>query len=112
MTREELLAQLSPPRLPLDMAVLGWREGLALLGLGLLAGLLVALALRPLTARKPSRRALIRATRGMAPEARILAIARILGKLPEPLHAAAYGAVPAPDDAAIERIALRRTRRG
>ena len=71
-----------------------------------------ALALRPLMARKPSRRALIRATRGMAPEARILAIARILGKLPEPLRAAAYGAVPAPDDAAIERIALRRTRRG
>ena len=112
MTREELLAQLSPPRLPLDIAVLGWREALALLGLGLLTGLLMALALRPLMTRKPSRRALIRATRGMAPQARILAVARILGRLPGPLRAAAYGAAPAPDDDAIERIALRRTRRG
>ncbi|WP_347137683.1 hypothetical protein [Paracoccus sp. SSK6] len=111
MRRDELLAQLSPPRLPLDMAALGWREMLALAALGLLAGWLIALALRPLMGRKPSRRALIRATRGMAPEARILAIARILGRLPEPLRAAAYGAVPAPDDDAIEKIALRRGRR-
>ncbi len=107
MTRDELLAQLSPPRLPLDMAALGGREALALAGIGLLLGLLAALILRPLLARRPSRRARIRATRGMPPEARILAIARILGRLPDPLRPAAYGAVPAPDDAVIERIALR-----
>lgn len=111
MTRDELLAQLSPPRLPLDMAVLGWREVLALAAIGLLVGLLAALVLRPLMRRRPSRRALIRATRGMAPEARILAVARILGRLPDPLRKAAYGAAPAPDDAVIEHIALRRGRR-
>lgn len=112
MTPAELLAQLAPPRLPLEIAALGWQQILALAGIGLLAGWLAALFLRPLMARKPSRRALIRATRGMPPEARILAIARILGRLPDPLRPAAYGAAPAPDDAAIERIALRRTRRG
>lgn len=111
MTPDQLLAQLAPPRLPLDIAALGGREFLALAGIGLLAGWLAALVLRPLMARKPSRRARVRATRGMPPEARILAIARILGHLPDALRPAAYGAAPAPDDAAIERIALRRTRR-
>lgn len=112
MTRDELLARLAPPRLPPDMAALGWPEMLALAGIGLLAGLAVALALRPLLARRPSRRALVRATRGMAPQDRILAVARILGRLPDPLRPAAYGAAPAPDDDAIDRIALRRSRRG
>ena len=112
MTPEELLAQLAPPRLPAEIAALGWREILALAGLGLLMGLLVALVLRPLMTRKPSRRALIRATRGMPPQDRILAIARILGRLPDPLRAPAYGMAPAPDDAAIEGLALRRDGRG
>jgi len=107
VTPDELLAQLAPPRLPPEIGALGWREILALAGIGLLLGLLAALVLRPLTTRKPSRRALVRATRGMPPEVRILAIARILGRLPDPLRPAAYGAAPAPDDAAIERIALK-----
>ncbi len=111
MTRDDLLEQLNPPRLPLDMAVLGWREILALVGIGILAGLLAALVLRPLMGRRPSRRARILATRGMPPQDRILAVARILGRLPDPLRPAAYGAAPAPDDDAITRAALRRVRR-
>ncbi|SNR40175.1 hypothetical protein EYF88_06720 [Paracoccus sediminis] len=111
MTRDDLLEQLNPPRLPLDMAVLGWREILALVGIGILAGLLAALVLRPLMGRRPSRRARILATRGMPPQDRILAVARILGRLPDPLRPAAYGAAPAPDDDAITRAALRRARR-
>lgn len=111
MTRDELLAQLSPPRLPLEMAALGWRELLALAAIGLLLGLLAALLLRPWLGRVPSRRARIRATRGMPAQDRILAIARILGRLPDPLRPAAYGAAPAPDDDAIDRAALRRGRR-
>lgn len=112
MTRDELLAQLSPPRLPLDMAALGWPELLALTGIGLLAGLAAAWLLRLVLARRPSRRAQIRATRGMTAQDRILAVARILGRLPDPLRAAAYGAAPAPGDDAIDRIALRRGHRG
>ncbi|MFC3167081.1 hypothetical protein [Paracoccus fontiphilus] len=112
MTRDELLAQLAPPRLPLEIAALGWPEILSLAAIGLLAGALAALVLRPLMARRPSRRALVRATRGMPPQDRILVIARILGRLPDALRPAAYGAAPAPDDATLERIALRRTRRG
>lgn len=107
MTRHELLARLAPSRLPSDMASLGWSDLLALVGLGLLAGTGAALLLRPVLARRPSRRAMIRATRGMAPPERLLAIARILGRLPEPLRPAAYGAAPAPDDDAIDRIALK-----
>lgn len=112
MTQDELLARLSPPRLPLDVAVLDWQGMLALAGIGLLAGLVVAWLLRPVLDRRPSRRAQVRATRGMPPQDRILAIARILGRLPEPLRAAAYGAAPAPGDDAIDRIALRRNGRG
>lgn len=112
MTQAELLAQLAPPRLPLGMATLDWREGLALAGFGLLAGLALALLLRPLLGRRLSRRARIRATRGLPAEARILAVARILGRMPPGLRAAAYGAAPAPDDATIERLARRRGRRG
>ena len=110
MTHDQMLAALAPPRLPTGMAEMGWREGVGLLGLGLLAGLALFLALRPFLARRPSRRSLIRATRGLPGQERILAIARILGRLPEPLRAAAYGAAPPPDDAAIERVA-NRTRR-
>lgn len=110
MTHDEMLAALAPPRLPADMAAMGWREELGLLGLGLLAGLALFLALRPFLAHRPSRRSLIRATRGLPGQERILAIARILGHLPEPLRAAAYGAVPPPDDAGIERIAKRSRR--
>lgn len=106
MTHQELLAALAPPRLPAAMAMLDWREWMALAGLGLLAALAVFLLLRPLLGRRPSRRSLIRATRGLPPGERILAIARILGHLPAPLRDAAYGAAPPPDDAGIERLAL------
>lgn len=107
MTHEELLAALAPPRLPAEMTGLGAREALGLVGLGLLAALVVFALLSPLLARRPSRRGLIRATRGQPPQARLLAIARILGHLPARLRPAAYGAAPPPPDVQIERIALR-----
>ncbi|MFC3570236.1 hypothetical protein [Paracoccus simplex] len=110
MTQDELIAVLAPSRLPATLLNPGWREFLALFGLGLLLALLLAALLSPLLVRRVSRRARIRATRGMPPQDRLLAIARILGRLPEPLRPAAYGAAPVPDEAEIERIALRRGR--
>ena len=106
MTHEEMLAALAPPRLPVDMAVMGWRELCGLAGLGLLAALILFALLLPWLTRRPSRRARIQATRGQPGAERILSIARILGHLPEALRPAAYGTVPPPSDAQIERIAL------
>ena len=79
MTPDELIAALAPSRLPASVLTAGWRELLAAFGLGLLLGLL-------------------------------LAIARILGHLPEALRPAAYGAAPAPDEVTVERIANRQRR--
>ena len=110
MTRDELIAALAPSRLPPTMLDLDWREGLALFALGLLAGLAVAALAAPLLTRRLPLRQRIRATRGLPPQERLLAIARILGHLPAPLRPAAYGAEPAPPDLVIERLARRRVR--
>lgn len=106
MTRDELLAALAPPRLPADMASLGPREALAMAALGLLAALAIWALLRPILRPGPSRRAAIRASRGLPAPERMLALARALGRLPEALRPAAYGAAPPPSDPEIERIAL------
>lgn len=105
MTPAELVAALSPSRLPGSGLGLDWREALALFGLGLLAGALLGWLLSPLLIRRHSVRARIRATRGLDGPERLLAIARILGRLPRALRPAAYGAAPVPGDAEIERLA-------
>lgn len=105
MTPAELIAALSPSRLPPSLHILGWRDGLALFGLGLLLGVLLVWVLSPLLVRRQSTRARIRATRGMPGPERLLAIARILGRLPKALRPAAYGAAPMPPDEQIERLA-------
>ncbi|MTH77979.1 hypothetical protein [Paracoccus aestuariivivens] len=110
MTSDELIAALAPSRLPETMLMPGWGELLALFGIGLLAGSVLAAIVSPLMARRQSRRALIRATRGLPAQERLLRIGRILGHLPPALRRAAYDAALAPNDAEIER-ALRRGRR-
>ncbi|WP_134682131.1 hypothetical protein [Paracoccus ravus] len=110
MTHDELIAALAPSRLPGGVTDPGWREFLGLFGLGLLLGLGIALLLAPLMRRRLSRRARIRATRGMPPQERLLAVARILGGLPEALRPSAYGAAPPPAMATLERIANRHRR--
>lgn len=111
MSQAELIAALGPGRLPPGWELLGWREVLALIGAGLLLGGAIAILTRPLMMRRPSLRDRIRATRGLPPQERLLAIARILGRLPDALRGAAYGAKPPPDDGTIERIAGRKGRR-
>ena len=108
MTPDELIATLSPSRLPPPLLVLDWREILALVGLGLLVGVVLVWLISPFLTRRVSRRALIRGTRGLDPEDRLLAIARLLGYLPKALRPAAYGAAPMPPDEDIERLARAR----
>lgn len=104
MTQADLIAALSDSRLPASMQMLGWRDGLALFGLGLLAGAALIWVISPLLGRRRSMRARIRATRGMAGQDRLLAIARLMGRLPAALRPAAYGAAPVPSDDQIDRL--------
>lgn len=111
MTQEELLAALSPIRLPASMMLLDWREMLAMAGLGLLLAALIALVLSPVLARRVSDRARIKATRGLPAGERLLAVARINGGLPPKLRKAGYLPAPAISDDQIERaVRNRRTR--
>ncbi|SHN05177.1 hypothetical protein [Roseibium suaedae] len=107
MTQAELIAALPEGRLPPELMTLHPLDLLALFGLGLILASLVALLILPFTARRPSRKELIKATRPLPPEERLLAIARILGHLPEELRLAAYQSGPPPTDDAIERAALK-----
>lgn len=108
MTQAELIATLAPSRLPPSLQMLGWRDGVALFGLGLLLGVGLVWLISPLLTRRASIRARIRATRGLPGQDRLLAIARILGRLPKSLRPAAYGGAPVPPDDQIERLAKRR----
>ncbi|WP_231558848.1 hypothetical protein [Paracoccus sp. PAMC 22219] len=108
MTHDQLMQALSPVRLPTPMAVLSPAEMAALLALGLIAGLLLALAVLPFTRRRAARRRMrVTALRGLPVPDRLLAIARLLGHLPAALRPAAYGAAPPPPDRRIEAIARR-----
>ena len=113
MTQAELIAALPEGRLPPALMQMSVADVLLLFGAGLLAAALLALLAAPFFARRPSRRALIRATRGMPPQERVLAIGRLLGHLPEELRAMAYGGAPPLSPEAVERIGLkaRRVRR-
>ncbi|GAB4070732.1 hypothetical protein KHC28_06350 [Ancylobacter sonchi] len=111
MTQAELIATLPEGRLPPGLMQLNATDFATLFGAGLLMAALLCWLTQPLLQRRPSRRVLIRATRGMPPQERALAIARILGRLPEELRATAYGAAPALRSETIERIALKARRR-
>ncbi|WP_258869790.1 hypothetical protein [Paracoccus thiocyanatus] len=107
MTPDELIAALAPSRLPPGLMALDWRGMLALAGLACWPGW-----------RSPWRcrrccRAAPRAAPGSAHPRpaggrALLAIARILGRLPAALRAPAYGAAPMPPQDEVERLARRR----
>lgn len=107
MTQAELVAALPDGRLPPDLMQLHAADLVMLFGVGLVLAALLASLLMPFLDRLPSRRARIRSTRGMLPAERALAIAHILGNLPQELRATAYGTASPLGEAAIERIALK-----
>ncbi|WP_181704933.1 hypothetical protein [Chthonobacter rhizosphaerae] len=112
-TQADLIAALPAGRLPSTMMQLQAGDILAVVGIGLVLGACLAMLLAPFVGRAPSRRARIRATRGLPAEERALEVARVLGHLPDALRPTAYGAAPALPDDEIERVALtaRRARR-
>ncbi|WP_075214440.1 hypothetical protein [Mongoliimonas terrestris] len=112
-TQADLIAALPAGRLPPSMLLLQPSDLLALFGAGLVLGALLVWLIAPFLVRAPSRRARIRASRGLPAEERALAVARVLGHLPKELRSTAYRAGPTVSDAEIERIALaaRRVRR-
>lgn len=101
MTQAELIAALPDGRLPQGLMQLHTTDLVALVGIGLVLAALVSSVITLFFERQPSRRARIRATRGMPPGERALAVARIVGHLPRELHATAYGTAPPLDDEAI-----------
>lgn len=108
MTHDQMLQQLAPARLPTGMAWLSLPELLALLGLGLAAGVLAAALILPFTrSRAPRHRLRLSQLRALPVPQRMLALARHLGHLPPPLRDTAYGAAPPPPDDRIDRIARR-----
>lgn len=113
MTQAELIAALPEGRLPPALMQVNAADLLLLFGIGLLLAALLSLLALPFLTRRPSRRVLIRATRGMPPQERMLAIGRLLGHLPDELRAMAYGSAPPLPPETVERIALkaRRSRR-
>lgn len=64
MTPEDLVSQLAPVRVPEEFARFGVQDALAVVALGLLGGVLLSLALRPLT--RPGQRATDRAEAAIA----------------------------------------------
>ena len=108
MTHDELLARLPPPRLPAEMASVSLSEILALVAFGMLLGLVAGFLILPLTRRRSSpKRVRLSDLRALPVSERLLALARLLGRLPPSLRAAAYGAEPPPSDQMIERAARR-----
>lgn len=108
MTHEEMLGALSSPRLPAQMASLSVSEMLALAGIGMALGLLAGAFILPLTRRREQRsRVRLADLRALPVPERLLVLARLLGRLPPLLRAAAYGAEPPPSDRVIERAARR-----
>ena len=66
MTHDQLMQALSPVRLPTPMAILSTAEMAALLALGIIAGLVLALAVLPFTRRRAARpRLRVAALRGL-----------------------------------------------
>lgn len=105
MTHDQLMAALSPARLPLEMADLSLPEMLVLLALGLLVGLAAAAVIVPFTRRRTAQtRSGPAALRDLPVPERLLGLARWLGHLPAALRPAAYGAAPPPSDRRIARI--------
>ena len=108
MTQADLIAALPEGRLPPELMGLGPTDLLALFGAGLMVSALLSALAAPFLARRPLAQDPKSGRPAILPtEERLLAIARIIGHLPDKLRSAAYGSEAPPSDETIERIALK-----
>lgn len=120
MNTQDLVARLAPVRVPAEFARFGVQDALAMIALGIVAGLVVAWALRhmtrrvrdPVAAAQDEIAAFAEADR----ETRLTGIAAVLRRagrpVPEELSAALYDPDAAVDLAAVDRAARAAIARG
>ncbi|EBA06551.1 hypothetical protein [Sagittula stellata] len=120
MTPEELVSRLAPVRVPADFARFGVQDVLVAVSLGLLAGVLVAMLVRVLTAPRPRKletaRAGIAAMADLPPQERMAGLASLLRALGGTVPAVARDALYDPhakiDPVPLEDAVLAAARRG
>lgn len=119
MTPEELVSRLAPVRVPADFARFGLQDALAAVALGLLAGVVLSVLLRALTAPRARTvadvRARIAAMTHLPPQARMVALAGLLrdmgGTVPSAMSNALYDPNATTDPAPLEEAVLAAARR-
>lgn len=119
MTPEELVSRLAPVRVPADFARFGLQDALAAVALGLLAGVVLSVLLRALTAPRAGTvedvRARISALTHLPPQERMVALAGLLrdmgGTVPSAMSNALYDPNATTDPAPLEEAVLAAARR-
>lgn len=119
MTPEELVSRLAPVRVPADFARFGLQDALAAVALGLLAGVVLSVLLRALTAPRTRTvedvRARIAAMTHLPPQVRMAALAGLLrdmgGTVPSAMSNALYDPNATTDPAPLEEAVLAAARR-
>ncbi|AUC52159.1 hypothetical protein CDO87_02685 [Sagittula sp. P11] len=119
MTPEELVSRLAPVRVPADFARFGLQDPLAAVALGLLAGVVLSVLLRALTAPRTRTvedvRARIAAMTHLPPQERMVALAGLLrdmgGTVPSAMSNALYDPNATTDPAPLEEAVLAAARR-
>ena len=119
MTPEELVSRLAPVRVPADFARFGLQDALVAVALGLLAGVVLSVLLRALTAPRTRTvedvRARSAAMTHLPPQERMVALAGLLrdmgGTVPSAMSNALYDPNATTDPAPLEEAVLAAARR-
>ncbi|MGR3365961.1 MAG: hypothetical protein ACU0CC_14240 [Sagittula sp.] len=119
MTPEELVSRLAPVRVPADFARFGLQDALVAVALGLLAGVVLSVLLRALTAPRARTvedvRARIADLTHLPPQARVAGLAGLLrdmgGTVPSAMSNALYDPNATTDPAPLEEAVLAAARR-
>lgn len=121
MTKDDLLSQLAPVRIPAEFAAFGLRDAVLMIALGVLTGVLLSPVLQFLTRPRRSRlhqtRSTIAQLRQLPDEGRVVALANLLRKLdpsaplPEGVSKTLYEPRDTMDPEPLEQAVLAAARR-